>query len=530
MGIGKRLLMVTAGILILGFGVNALFTYRHTKEEIVQSLLQQAEKIRGVLMATRRVYHLQFLESEIPLTDKTLGFLPAHALGRISQNFMDWDKSGVRFNNVSDRPRNPNNKADAEEMKAMAFFRGNKEEALFFRPYRDREGKPFYLYARPIWVEPYCLTCHGKREDAPPTIRDSYTTAYDYEAGDLRGILSIKLPSDNIQTQIINKFKWELVYLLGIFGCMFILVLYTVRKYVKQPLFLLHVGMKEIAAGHFERRLSGFDGELAAIEKSFNTMAGEIPRHQKALREAKAEADKANSAKSEFLATMSHDLRTPLNAIVGFSEMMERRTFGPLGDPRYEDYATDIHKSGRILLSLINGILDLSRIEAGRYELSEEPMDTAALIGDAVDLAKGRAEEKNVRLTAETSPDLPMLYADDRAVSQILNNLLSNAVKFTPEGGDVTVSAKVDNDGAVKIKIIDTGIGMSERDIAKAMEPFEQADSTHSRKHEGTGLGLYISRNLMGLHGGTLSIDSEPGKGTTVTVRFPLERTVASRE
>ncbi len=245
------------------------------------------------------------------------------------------------------------------------------------------------------------------------------------------------------------------------------------------------------------------------------------------LKKAKEAADEANNYKSEFMAAMSHDLRTPLNAIMGFSEMMETHTFGPLGDPHYDEYAKDIYNSGKLLVSLINGILDLSKIEAGKYELTEEPIDVELLVDSSISLIVRQAAVKNISISTDIKPNLPMIYADDRALTQIINNFLSNAVKFTPAGGKITVSANIEDDRSIVIRVADSGIGMSHRDIIRAIEPFEQADSSQPRKHEGTGLGLYICSNLMKLHGGSMEICSMEGEGTTVTVRFPPKRTVA---
>jgi len=242
----------------------------------------------------------------------------------------------------------------------------------------------------------------------------------------------------------------------------------------------------------------------------------------------KEDAEKANKAKSEFLATMSHDLRTPLTAIMGFSEVMKEGLYGPMGDPHYAQYAADIHKSGKHLVSLINGILDLAKIEAGKYELTDEPLDLASLILESVELITLQAKAKNVSLSYEIEHNIPMLYADSRPVMQIINNLLSNAIKFTPEGGNAMITAKGHASGFIVAQVVDSGIGMSDTDIVKALEPFQRASHMQPREYEGTGLGLYICSNLMQLLGGVMHIESQIDLGTTVTLNFPLERTVTS--
>ena len=242
------------------------------------------------------------------------------------------------------------------------------------------------------------------------------------------------------------------------------------------------------------------------------------------MRIAMEQAELANRTKSEFLANMSHELRTPLNAIIGFSEILSRQIYGEIGSPKYLDYAKDINQSGTHLLELINDILDLSKIEAGRLELHEEDIDVARVVASCLTLVSGRAQTSGVILDARVPDHLPMLRADKRMLKQILLNLLSNAVKFTPKGGRVTLAVSADKERGLVISISDTGVGIARSDLARVMDPFYQVDSKLSRKYQGTGLGLSLTRSLVELHDGQIELDSETGRGTTATVSFAAQR------
>ena len=263
-------------------------------------------------------------------------------------------------------------------------------------------------------------------------------------------------------------------------------------------------------------RLRRYVGELEETQAAL-----EATTHS--LRRALEAAAASSQAKSQFLATMSHELRTPLNAIIGFSEIMVAQSIGSLGNARYVEYAGDIHSSGTHLLSLINDVLDFSKAEAGRLEIYEEPLDPATVLRDCVRLVTVDAREAGIELAAVLPDDLPAVRADRRRLKQIALNLLSNAIKFTPAGGRVQVSVALDREGIV-MAVADTGVGMSEAQIPVALEPFGQVDSSLGRKYEGTGLGLPLSRHLAEAHGGSLTIESTLGEGTTVSLRLPAAR------
>jgi len=297
---------------------------------------------------------------------------------------------------------------------------------------------------------------------------------------------------------------------------------YVIRGVVK-PMTEVAETMRTVAEGNlncaipYESR-SDEIGLLARGLRIFRDNA--IERQQLYMEKVGAEA--ANRTKSEFLANMSHELRTPLNAIIGFSEVIKTAAFGPLQE-RYREYAHDIFNSGSHLLKLINELLDLTKLEAKQFELHEEELDFAGLLASAVHLMEPQAESAKVRLTSYIEKDLPIIRADDRRMRQILFNLLSNAVKFTPEGGRVQIAARMTTEEMLVI-VKDNGIGMSPEQIPKAMESFRQIDSKISRKYEGTGLGLPLTKHLVELHGGTLTIESGLDAGTTAMFTIPRQR------
>ena len=240
--------------------------------------------------------------------------------------------------------------------------------------------------------------------------------------------------------------------------------------------------------------------------------------------QARRRAEDANLAKSQFLATMSHELRTPLNAILGFSEVMTKEIMGPLENPTYREYTANINASGAHLLNLINEILDLSRIEAGKYELHEQAMNVCDTLDDCHRLMQLRAENKGLRLVQDFGPGMATIWADERAIRQICLNLITNAIKFTPRGGVVTISARTEADGSQVLCVSDNGPGIPKDEIPKVLSAFGQGSLAQKSAEGGTGLGLPIVRSLIELHGGTFELKSELRKGTHAIIRIPSTR------
>jgi len=258
-------------------------------------------------------------------------------------------------------------------------------------------------------------------------------------------------------------------------------------------------------------------------EDSRRRFQGELEETRDDALRKRFEAETANASKTAFLANMSHELRTPLNAILGFSEIINQECFGPVGSARYKEYAGDIHSSGAHLLSLINDLLDVAKIEAGKMEIAPHPLDAHRTFDIALKLVGAKAREKKQSLTISVDPDAPPLYADERALKQILINLVTNAVKFTPEGGRIAVVAGAARGGGFQILCEDNGPGISRDKLDKIFTPFSQVDNRYDRQAGGTGLGLALVRGLAELHGGRAWLESEYGKGCRAYVVLPAE-------
>ena len=267
------------------------------------------------------------------------------------------------------------------------------------------------------------------------------------------------------------------------------------------------------------------DDETGALIDGFNHMIDTIQSNHKDLAEARDRAEKANESKSHFLATMSHELRTPLNAIMGFSEIIRERSFGdkPMA---YSDYASDIHDSAGFLLALINDILDMARLDSKVYSLFEEEIDMGKMTRASVTMIGPQAQAKNLQVETDFEAHGPYLFIDNRGLRQVLLNILGNAVKFTPPAGRITLTAKFNETGDYLIDVSDTGPGIPQADLQRVLQPFEQASSSMSREHGGSGLGLSISAAIMDLHGGSLTLSSVFGEGTTASIVIPASRVI----
>ena len=263
------------------------------------------------------------------------------------------------------------------------------------------------------------------------------------------------------------------------------------------------------------------DGSVVSVYSDIT----DLKASERKLIQARSQAEMANHAKSEFLANMSHELRTPLNAIIGFSEIIAHELFGPLGNEKYLDYMKDIHQSSLHLLSIINDVLDMSKIEAGKLELSKEPLNIRHLIGEVIRMMRERADSRGIGLVTKLADEEVEIWADERAMKQIFLNLLSNAIKFSRDGGEVCIRVISDEPGLAVVEFEDHGIGMNEEELERALQPFGQAKPSTTRNYGGTGLGLPITKGLIEAHGGKLAIESRAGQGTIARISLPTERT-----
>jgi signal transduction histidine kinase len=305
------------------------------------------------------------------------------------------------------------------------------------------------------------------------------------------------------------------------------LVSHFFSRRLVSPIRRFAVSAAQIGKGDFSNRLNTkLSGELGLLQDEFNNMAAQLEDYTKRLEQKVAEKtvelERANQHKSEFLANMSHELRTPLNAVIGFSDALTEEYFGSLND-KQKEYVRDINTSGQHLLSLINDILDLSKIEAGKMELELSAFSAEAAVGNALTLIRERALRQNLQLSAEIAADVGLIHADERKFKQILINLLTNAVKFTHPGGWVRVTMRRDKN-KVLVTVEDNGIGIASEDQATVFEEFRQLHATGSTKHEGTGLGLAVVRRLVTLHGGEVSLTSTVGEGARFTFTLPQTR------
>jgi signal transduction histidine kinase/ActR/RegA family two-component response regulator len=554
MNLQARVWLVASLVIATIMGCDFFISRVMIEDSVRVELEHDAKVVRGMLMATRRVYHQQFLASGLPVDGRTIGFLPAHSLSRIAADFPNWSDSGMTFNSVTDQPRNPKNQADADELAAMTHFRSHHEDIDRLVEIRDGAGKSFYHYTAPIWIEPYCLQCHGDRQAAPASIAEKYDTAYGYQLGELRGVMSIKLPTEATRNRAYQE--WWQQFSLRLVGYIVLLLLLgtLINRFVTRRLAQLEQSAEHLAAGDYGERCSveGND-EVARLGRSFNAMAEAIERDNRELvqhrrhladmldertrdllqanaelTQARDAAEAGSRAKSAFLANMSHEIRTPINAITGLAYVMKRD--GTLPASQHERLDR-IGTAARHLLGIVSDVLDLAKIESGKFSLDEAPFNPAALLGDVVAMLGERAQAKGLALRTEADALPPGLVGDATRVTQALLNYAGNAIKFTDSGSVTLRLRRLAGSGemsggtvSVRFEVADTGPGLDEETRQRLFRSFEQADSSITRRYGGTGLGLAITRRLAEAMGGEVGVDSTPGQGCTFWFTARLRR------
>ncbi len=549
MKLRAKMWLVLGGVVLAVLALDLGIRYRDIAAEQLEDQSADAHTIRAMLMATRRVYHKQFLDSGLPISDSTVGFLPAHALSRIAKEFPNWDNSGITFNNVSDRPRNPDNLADRFELQAMAWFRAHPQAEERIQRIVDQQKVGWLHYTAPIWIEPYCLNCHGDAAVAPPSIRKLYGNAYDYKVGDLRGVMSIKLPLARYEAAAWNRWLNRLGWSLFAYAAIFLVLGSLMERLVLRRLETLRAAARRVAAGDVGVSVpeSGTD-ELDELARDFNHMATEVRAREGLLNrqnqqlaaerqqlearvserttelaEAMRSADAANEAKSAFLANMSHEIRTPMNAILGLTYLLRRGAATPEQAERLEK----IDSAGQHLLSIINDILDISKIEAGKLQIETSNFAIDSVLDHVRSMVAAVAQAKGLRLEVDAAAVPKWLRGDPTRLRQALLNYASNAVKFTEQGTIWLRARLLEEDGdelLVRFEVCDSGIGVAPEELRRLFHAFEQADVSTTRKYGGTGLGLTITRRLAQIMGGEAGAESTAGMGSTFWFTSRLQR------
>ncbi len=540
MKIRHKLVILLAVLLVTLNGVIAFSVYKRTRQEFVREVREKAKLIATELETTRNYLASALQTSKIGITEQTKPFIPAVAGHAIGVKFAE--KTGYIIKQTSMRYRNLFNKPDPFEEMVLR----KMEEDHNLSEYWDDdviEGKRVERYLYALYVKEDCLLCHGPKERAPEFIQKNYDAGYDYQAGELRGAISVIIPKEIAEQRFAANFVFFII--VGSTSILLIvtIVFLTTGKFMK-PIERLTAAVATITkTGDLTTKVDvlskdevgqlgrAFNDMSAKLQSTYATLEQRIAEKTAHLQQAILALERANKMKSEFLANMSHELRTPLNAIIGFAEVLRDKIAGDLNEEQV-DFVNDIHSSGRHLLQMINDILDLSKIEAGKMELQYGVFPVPEAIEEVYTILKGLAGKKHLELKMAVLTDVKSIEADRVKFKQILYNLLSNAIKFTPENGKITLEAGVVDD-MLQISVSDTGIGMKSEDQERVFKEFWQADSSFARKYEGTGLGLALTKRIVEMHGGKIWFESEYGKGSIFYFALPLiasPRTVPPKE
>lgn len=511
-------------------GIIAFSIYKRTRHEFTKEVREKAKLIATELETTRSYLASALQTSKMEITEQTKVFIPAVSGHAIGVKFAE--KTGYIIKQTSMRYRNLFNKPDLFEEKVLR----EMEEDTSLHEYWESDvidGKRVERYLYALYVKEDCLLCHGQREHAPEFIQKNYDVGYDYKVGELRGAISVIIPKEIAE----QRFAANVAFFITVSSISILLIVAiifpTTGKFMK-PIERLTAAVATITkTGDLTTKVDvSSKDEVGQLGRAFNDMSTKLQSTYVTLEQRITEKtahlqqvilalERANKMKSEFLANMSHELRTPLNAIIGFAEVLRDKIAGDLNEEQ-TDFVNDIHSSGCHLLQMINDILDLSKIEAGRMELQPEVFLVPEAIVDVYTILKGLASKKHLELKTAILTDVKSIEADRVKFKQILYNLLSNAIKFTPEKGTIILEAGIVDD-MLQVSVSDTGIGMKSEDQEKVFKEFWQADSSIARKYEGTGLGLALTKRIVEMHGGKIWFESEYGKGSVFSFALPLK-------
>lgn len=530
MKIRHKLAILLAALLITLNGVIAFFIYHRARQEFTKEVREEAKLIAMELEITRNYLAFALKTSKLDVTEQTKHFIPAVSGHAIGLKFSE--KTGYVIKQTSTKYRNLFNKPDAFEEKVLQKM---DADANLIEYWEDDvvDGKRVERYLYALHVKEDCLLCHGNKEIAPEFIRNNYAAGYDYKVGELRGAISVIIPKEIAEQRFAANILFFVI--LGVASIMLVVVIVfiTTRSFMRPIELLTNAVATVTETGNLATNVDissrdevgrlgrAFNAMSVKLQSTYATLEQRIAEKTSHLQKAILALEQANKMKSEFLANMSHELRTPLNAIIGFAEVLRDKIAGDLNEEQV-DFVKDIHSSGQHLLQMINDILDLSKVEAGKMELHYETFLVPPAIEDVHTILKGLANKKHLELKTRMLTEVGAIEADRVKFKQILYNLLSNAIKFTDENGKIFMELGIVDD-MLQTSVSDTGIGMKPEDQQKVFKEFWQADSSFSRKYEGTGLGLALTKRIVEMHGGKIWFESEYGKGSIFYFAIPLK-------
>ena len=547
-------------ILLVALAANVLWTSVNTREQMESELVEQGRALSQQMDAVWEfmVSNQSRLEKVAFTEDGVYQGLHCAIAGRsIGNLFSAQTEYTTRFVNFN--PRNVNDNPDEWETAALTAFNEDRQVREYYG-FEDFKGEPMFRYSAPMTIEENCLQCHGEPAgelDVTGAPKEGWTL------GDIGGAISIAMPLDVYDANAQASIAQDVLFFVLLMAVCLVAVYLGLTYLVMRPLRHIQTNVEQIQAGNLEVSMgqSQTSREMNTLMTQFSSMASELrdtygtlerqvaertallenrtcelaaanetlKRQRRQLEEANRLLQNDNEYKSEFLSMVSHELRTPLTSIVAFVKLLNRDC-----EPANEEERQtrqEIEHSSRILLTMIEDILEMSRVDAGRTNMAVELVDMGDLVGMVQGMVQPLADHGGVKFVINIAPDVPLVSIDFDKMRHVVENLCGNAVKFTPRGGRVMLDVTWDEPvGMVQIRVSDTGIGIAEADQGRIFEKFVQVDAGTSRRYNGTGLGLALAREYTEMHGGTIQVESELGQGSTFTVRFPRDCSGASRQ